>query len=302
VTQPVAGWYPDPAGSGGRRYWNGSAWTDHVASPPGVEPAPEVEPATPADDARDAPVTPTPPAPAPVPSAPPPLAPPYQQVPYSGPAGPGPAWGTPAPPPMVPVGVAILAKLGPDGQVLSGWWRRFFGYFIDGLLISIVTFLFIFVVASVTGGFDRLVDLSAWQDWIDKVEANPNYQPTNAEMQQLLAGVLPLIGWITLGSLVLSFANGVILVNRSGQTIGDRMVGNRKVVAGRTPPAFGASFVRWIIPGVLSLLSWIVPLVGQVPWILDYLWPLWDKQKQTWHDKAASTYVENSNMAGPLNR
>lgn len=25
-----AGWYDDPAGSGGRRYWNGSAWTDRV--------------------------------------------------------------------------------------------------------------------------------------------------------------------------------------------------------------------------------------------------------------------------------
>jgi hypothetical protein len=22
------GWYPDPAGNGGQRYWNGSAWSD----------------------------------------------------------------------------------------------------------------------------------------------------------------------------------------------------------------------------------------------------------------------------------
>lgn len=28
--KPPAGWYDDPAGSGGRRYWNGRNWTDQV--------------------------------------------------------------------------------------------------------------------------------------------------------------------------------------------------------------------------------------------------------------------------------
>ncbi|MEJ6488243.1 DUF2510 domain-containing protein [Leucobacter sp. USCH14] len=36
---PAAGWYPDPAGSGLLRYWDGSTWTEHLAPP--VPPAPQ---------------------------------------------------------------------------------------------------------------------------------------------------------------------------------------------------------------------------------------------------------------------
>jgi hypothetical protein len=42
---PAAGWYADPAGSGGRRYWDGVAWgAETVVAPPGIAERPEDTP------------------------------------------------------------------------------------------------------------------------------------------------------------------------------------------------------------------------------------------------------------------
>jgi uncharacterized RDD family membrane protein YckC len=34
MTGPGPGWFADPAGSGGQRYFDGTAWTEHLAPPP----------------------------------------------------------------------------------------------------------------------------------------------------------------------------------------------------------------------------------------------------------------------------
>ena len=96
-----AGWYPDPDGSGGQRYWDGTVWTEHrapaVAAP---EPAGEIPPseqATSVVSLPDQPTTVVPtgahraadpePAPEPEPAAPPtaPETPSFGAPPYEPP-------------------------------------------------------------------------------------------------------------------------------------------------------------------------------------------------------------------------
>lgn len=80
---PPAGWYADPAGGGGTRWWDGTAWTDQVGA-----------------------------------TGPGPGAPPSQG--YPGPAGyPGPPTAWPGGPPLAGVGARFGAIL-LDGLILTG--------------------------------------------------------------------------------------------------------------------------------------------------------------------------------------
>jgi uncharacterized RDD family membrane protein YckC len=69
--------------------------------------------------------------------------------------------------------------------------------------------------------------------------------------------------------------------SRSGQTIGKKIMGIRVIDYNTGGPlGFGRGFVRQLA----RIPSGIVCYLG-------YLWMLWDKEKQTWHDKLASTVV-----------
>lgn len=50
---PAEGWYPDPSGTGGYRFWNGAVWTEHLATDPAGSTAP-MRPVTDEDIERPA--------------------------------------------------------------------------------------------------------------------------------------------------------------------------------------------------------------------------------------------------------
>jgi uncharacterized RDD family membrane protein YckC len=87
---------------------------------------------------------------------------------------------------------------------------------------------------------------------------------------------------VILIGLALGIAYSVYFIGSgSGQTPGMRVLSIRAIDAathGRVD--YGKAFVRYL-----------VAIVAQIPCYLGYLWMLWDPEKQTWHDKAAGTFV-----------
>lgn len=69
-----------------------------------------------------------------------------------------------------------------------------------------------------------------------------------------------------------------------GATLGKKALGLRVVsTSGSSPIGYGSAAVRYV-----------GRIVSAIPLGLGYFWMLWDKDKQTWHDKMASTYVVNA--------
>jgi uncharacterized RDD family membrane protein YckC len=142
----------------------------------------------------------------------------------------------------------------PGVPVLASWGRRVCAYVLD----TVITFL-PYVVA-----FPLLL------------------LGDEQESDALLAvGVVLFVLGLLLHPVYFTVAHG----RESGQTLGKRWLGLRVVDAqtgGRI--GYGRSFGRWLI-GYLCWNSCVVP------GILDALWPLWDQQRQSWHDKVATSVV-----------
>ncbi len=66
-----------------------------------------------------------------------------------------------------------------------------------------------------------------------------------------------------------------------GQTLGKMALGIKVVNAAGSVPGLGCAALREVLGKIVSAIAlW-----------LGFLWVIWDKQKQGWHDKIASTYV-----------
>jgi len=71
----------------------------------------------------------------------------------------------------------------------------------------------------------------------------------------------------------------------TGQTLGKKVMKIQVVdeVTGATI-GYARAFLRWAVAIVLFMLCYI-------PGIIDGLWPLFDKKRQSFHDKAAKSLV-----------
>lgn len=135
----------------------------------------------------------------------------------------------------------------------AGWWRRIGSALVDGLLILLAALPFL-ILAGGKGELDT------------------------AEDGSLRGGVFTALAY--LAGLAFAVYN-LVRQGRTGRTFGKSAVGTRLVKdADGTPVGAGRSILRWVLH-----------VVDQIPLYLGYLWPLWDRKKQTFADKIVSTVV-----------
>ena len=143
-----------------------------------------------------------------------------------------------------------------DIPVLASWGRRLAAYLIDNLVLLLAN---VPAVAIIVAGLAQTPD-------------NNGLFVLGAALFVLSAFVVPAVYF-------------TMLHGRSGQTLGKRWL-RLRVVDAQTGVGigYGRAFGRWLLVAVVNFLCGLLGL-------LDGLWPLWDQQNQTWHDKAVSTVV-----------
>jgi uncharacterized RDD family membrane protein YckC len=97
-----------------------------------------------------------------------------------------------------------------------------------------------------------------------------------------------------ISAVVFFLYEGLLLASWNGQTVGKKVMNVRVVSADGGALTTNKTFTRAGVKVALSLLGSIKPpftsFLGIIS-LIDYLWPFWDANKQTLHDKAAGTYV-----------
>jgi uncharacterized RDD family membrane protein YckC len=99
---------------------------------------------------------------------------------------------------------------------------------------------------------------------------------------------------LNIGSLLASVVGWVyatvMIAQYNGQTVGHKATSSRVVRADGGPLTAGQAFVReGLVKGIL--FDGLGILLLFIPTLLNYLWPLWDKDNEALHDKICSTRI-----------
>jgi uncharacterized RDD family membrane protein YckC len=111
----------------------------------------------------------------------------------------------------------------------------------------------------------------------------------------LASAVKPTSVLVSLLFMLPSAAYTIILIARRGQTVGEKAMDLR--VARRSDgmvPGWTVSIRRWALPATPALVRLASHPLGAILGLLvlvDFLWALWDPNRQCLHDKLADTVV-----------
>ncbi len=147
--------------------------------------------------------------------------------------------------------------------VKVGFWRRFFAIFIDLFILDICTSLSTYPLHK---GFE-LYDLDLLSFLIE-------------DDFGVLRGLILYFTFYTIIALILGCFYFTYFHGSIGQTIGKRLFKIRVIQMDGAELTWGVAFIRWV--------GYFVSLF---PFFLGFVWVAFDRNKQAWHDKIASTYV-----------
>ena len=147
---------------------------------------------------------------------------------------------------------------------LAGYGSRLGGWLIDWLLITVITVPILIATHTIHHTHSVVIT-----NGVVTRQRGFNVDP----------------GGIVLQALIVILYGSILCGSKRGQTIGMMAVGNR-VVSRRDggPIGFPRALGR-------AAFEYVLAIALLIPWVLDMLSPLWDKENQTWHDKVAGSVV-----------
>lgn len=290
MTTREAGWYDDPQDGNSLRYWDGVEWTQHTspkqktgleqAGTGGVGGAQAQGEGQPGQYAGQQPGQTGAPGQQPGQYGAPGQQPrQYGQAPqygthqdqyqYGQQQG---GWGQP-----MPGGGytgTVTGPATPDGQPLAGWGMRLLARIIDYIVVVVVLALLLPVIApDFTQNYTHFLT-----------------NPSSTMPEGLTTDLLK----VSLAVAILGFLYETVMLKQFGATLGKLITGLRVRLRDQPGPlSWGAAAIRAVVWHGPNLLG-MVPVLSYVTFIfsiLNGLWPLWDKNKQSINDKVAKSNV-----------
>jgi uncharacterized RDD family membrane protein YckC len=168
----------------------------------------------------------------------------------------------------------------PDGTPLASRSRRFWGFLIDGIVVSTVAGLLgVSLLSAITDDLRRY-----WDEATLAAQAGGNPPDSTT----LIANITPEFLKLALLQLLVAAVYEIPLTKLRGQTLGKMALGTRvRPLAHEGLPSWGQAVLRWLGYRVLA----VIPQIGGLYSLLDALWIFWDPRRQTLHDKIGRTVV-----------
>jgi uncharacterized RDD family membrane protein YckC len=173
----------------------------------------------------------------------------------------------------------------PDGVLLAGWGQRAAAYLVDGAIQLVLN-----LVAAIPL---VLVNLDRIREFGDRFDAWSQQSEPDGLPSGTFRLLLPLFVELGAASLLVGAVYTIAFWRWKQATPGKLLLGLR--IRRRDSPdlPWSAIWLRYgffLALGVVGLVPFVGYATGLVQ-LLDYLWPLWDDQRQALHDKVAGTNV-----------